>query len=107
LRRGFHHSIVREEGDNAPPASTARTEQGIDLIDLADHLGPAFGRDGPELVLYNPERASLRARLADLASMSIGVEVVIKYCDLSLVGNMGSDSGDELQVTRRTAINYI
>jgi hypothetical protein len=30
--------------------------------------------------------------------MGIGVEAIISHCDLALVGDMGSDPGDELQV---------
>jgi len=34
-------------------------------------------RCGPELVLDNPERESLKARLFELPSMSIGIEAVL------------------------------
>jgi hypothetical protein len=68
------------------------------FIDLADHLGPALGGEGPELLLNHPYRNRHQARLFDLPSMGIGVEAVISDSDLALVGNMGSHSGDELQV---------
>ena len=36
--------------------------------------------------------------LAHFAPMSVGVEAIISYGDLTLVGNMGGDPGDKLQV---------
>ena len=36
--------------------------------------------------------------LLDLPAMGVGVEAIISHRDLSLVGNMGSRSSDELQV---------
>jgi len=67
-------------------------------LNLADHLGPALGRDRPELHLHHPEREGLQARLLDLPPMGIGVEAVIANCHLPLVGNMGGDPGNELEV---------
>jgi len=72
-----HHGIVGEESDDLHRAPALRTDQRVNLIDLTDHLGPALGGDGPELVLYNPERESLTARLLDFPSMGIGVEAVL------------------------------
>jgi hypothetical protein len=64
----------------------------IIIEDLADHLSPAFGREGPELLLDNPERERFQARLPDLPSMGVGVEAEIADCDLALVGNTVNSS---------------
>jgi len=93
-----HHGIVGEESDDLHRGAALRADHRVNLIDLADHLGPALGGDGPQLILDNPQRKSLKTCLPDLASMGIGVEAVISHCDLALVRNMGSDPGDELQV---------
>ncbi len=55
----------------------------VDLIDLADHLGPAFGRETPELLLHHPERESLMARLPNLPPMGVGVEAITTDGDLA------------------------
>jgi hypothetical protein len=91
------HGIVGEESDDAHLAAALRADHRVNLIDLADHLGPAPGRDGPELFLHHPERDSLRACL-DLASMGVGVQPIIPHRDLALIRDMGGDPGDELQV---------
>jgi len=70
----------------------------VHLINLPDHLGPALGRDGPDLLLSHPQRKSSQTRLPDLPLMGVGVEAVIAHRDLPLVGDTGSDPGDELQV---------
>jgi hypothetical protein len=59
--------------------------------------GPAFGGDGPELLLHHLERESLMD-LLDFPAMSIGVEAVISHRDLAFIGDMGSDPSDELQI---------
>ncbi len=43
------------------------------------HLGPAVGGDGLELLLDNAHRIGLESCPLDLASVGIGVEVVISY----------------------------
>jgi hypothetical protein len=44
--------MIIYERDNGHPAATGSTDQWVQLIDLADHLGPAFGRHIVNLVLY-------------------------------------------------------
>jgi len=92
------HGIVGEEGDDAHLAAALRAEHRVNLIDLPDHLGPAFGGEGTELLLHHSERNRHQARLLDLPPMGVPVEAVISDRDLALVGNMGSHPGDELQV---------
>jgi len=36
-------------------SAALRAEHRRNLVDLADDLGPAFGREMPELLLHNPE----------------------------------------------------
>jgi hypothetical protein len=38
----IHHGIVGEESDNPYCAAALRAERGVNLIDLVDHLGPAW-----------------------------------------------------------------
>ena len=66
-----------------------------------DHLGPAFGRETPELLLHQPERESLMARLLDLPPMSIGVQAEVANRHLPLIRDMRGHPGDELQVVHR------
>jgi len=74
---------VAKEGDDLHRAPAVGAEQGIDFVDFTDHLGPAFGRDAPELVLDNPERKRPKARLLDLPSMGVGVEAEISDCHMT------------------------
>ena len=93
----IHNSIVGEESDDLHVTAVG-AEHRVNFVDLADHLGPALGRDGPELLLDNGEGGRPQACLFDLASMGIGIEAIISDSDLALVMDMGSDSGNELQV---------
>jgi hypothetical protein len=72
-----HRREIREEGNDLHRAPAFRAKKRVDFVDLADHLGPALGRDAPELVLNNPERKSRKARLLDLPPMGIAVETVL------------------------------
>jgi len=54
-----HHGIVCKEGDDLHHATALGTDERIDFINLADHLSPAPGSDGSELVLNNPERIEI------------------------------------------------
>jgi hypothetical protein len=90
--------MLREEGGDLHSAAALGTEQRIDFIDLADHLGLVFGRDEPELRLRHPERGSRQARFLDLAPVGVGIEAVISDCHLPLIRNMGGHPGDELEV---------
>jgi len=56
------HREVAKEGDDLHRAPALGAEHRVDLIDLANHLGPALGRDALELVLNNPERKSRNVR---------------------------------------------
>ena len=62
--------------------TASRTDHGIDLIDLTDHLDPALGRDGPELLLDNGEGGKRQACLLNLPSMSVCVQAEVP-CVLS------------------------
>jgi len=92
-----HHGIVGEERDDLHLSAALRADQGVDFVHFTDHLSPAPGRDRPQ-VLHRPERKRLTTRLLDLPSMGVGVQAEVADGDLSFVGNMGGDSGDELQV---------
>jgi hypothetical protein len=89
---------VGEEDDDLHRAAALRAGDRVDFIDLPDHLSPALGGETPELLLHHPERKRPKACLPDLTSMSIGVQAEVTDSDLSLVGNMGSNPGDELEV---------
>jgi hypothetical protein len=65
-----------------------------DFIDLADHLGPAPGRNAPELVLDNPERKSHKAHLLDLPPMGVGIEALVSDHNLARVGYLRGGSGE-------------
>ena len=95
----FHDGVVREESNDLNLAAALRTVDRVNLIDLADHLGPAFGGDWPEL-LHNQERDSGLACLLDLPPMGVGFEAVVPHRDLAFIGDVGSDPGDELQVVQ-------
>ena len=97
-----HHAVVGEESDDLHLPTALGAEQGIDFIDFTDHLGPAFGRETPELLLHPPERKRPKACLPDLPPMSIGVQAEVTDSDLSLVGYMGSDPGDRWKVPQKT-----
>jgi len=72
-----HHGIVGEESNDLHRAPALRAEERVDLIHLTDHLCPALGRDGPELLLEYPEGGKPQACLFDLPSMGIGIEAVL------------------------------
>jgi hypothetical protein len=92
---------ISEESNDPHHAAAFGTEERVNFINFPDHLGPTIGREAPELILNNPERESLEARLLDLPPMGIGVKAIKTHRDLALVGNMGGDPSDELQVVHR------
>ena len=47
--------IVGQERDDLHHASALGADHRVNLVDLADHLGPALGGDGPDLLLDSPE----------------------------------------------------
>jgi hypothetical protein len=53
------HGIVGEESDDLHRAAALRADHRINFIDFTDHIGPAFGGDGPELFLHHPEKDRL------------------------------------------------
>jgi hypothetical protein len=71
------HGIVGEESDDLHRGAALGAGQGIHLVHLADHFGPAFGRETPELLLCYPERESRMTGLLDLPPMGVGVEAVV------------------------------
>ena len=97
----IHHLMVGEERDDLHGAAAVRTKHRVNLIDLTDHLSPALGGDGPELLLDNEEGRKRQSRLLDLPSMGVGVEAIVRHGDLALVRDMGDDPGDELQIIHR------
>jgi len=92
------HRKVRNKGDDLHRAAALRAEEGVNLVDFTDHLGPAFGGDGPELVLSHPQGQGPKARLLDFPPVGVGVETVVADHDLALVGDMRGYPGNELQV---------
>jgi hypothetical protein len=89
------HLIIRDKGEDLHRTATFGTDHGVNFKDLADHLGPAFGRDGPHLRLGQPQNQRRDARLPDLPPVGIGVQAVIADGDLAFVGNRGDDPADE------------
>jgi len=92
------HRKVCNKADDLHCATALRAEEGVNLLDFTDHLGPALGGDGPELVLSHPQGQGPKARLLDFPPVGVGVETVITDRDLALVGDMRGHPGDELQV---------
>ena len=81
-----HSLIIGDEGDDLHRPSALGTDYRVDFINLANHLGPALGRDAPELVLNNPERTSLKARLLDLPPVGVGVQAKYRTMTWPLSG---------------------
>src|SRR4030042_3442324 len=94
-RRQERRLTVHEEvavifpGEHLVPGDNGILSHRVDLIDLADHLGPAPGRERPEFLLNHPEGKRPTACLLDLPPMGVGVEAVITDGDLSFIRNMG------------------
>ena len=93
-----HHGLVCEEGNDAHLASALGAEQWVHLMDFSDHLSPAPAWDPRALLLNDDEWMLVPLCLAHLAQVSIGIEAEITDGDLTLVWNMRSDPGDELQI---------
>jgi hypothetical protein len=93
-----HDRILREEGDDLHHAPAVRTEEWVNFINLADHLGPALGRNALQVFLDHPERRRIQTRLLDLASMGIGVKAIITHRDLALVRDVRGHPGNEFQI---------
>jgi len=93
-----HRGVVGEEGNNAHLSLAQGTGQGIYLIDFFDHLGPASAGDPRAILLDEDEFLRTSLQLEHLPPVGIGVEAVISDSDSSLVGNVGGDPGNELQL---------
>jgi hypothetical protein len=76
------HGIVGEEGDNLHLALALRADHRVHFVDLADHLRPALGGDGSELVLHDQERKRGQIYLLDLPPVGIGIEPIVPDSDL-------------------------
>jgi hypothetical protein len=62
------HRDVAKEGNDLHLSPAIGANPRVDLVHLPDHLGPALGRDAPELVLNNPERKATRNRRRRVSS---------------------------------------
>jgi len=91
---------IFDKRDDSHLASTGRTKQRIHFVDLADHLGPAFG--GPKrLLLLDDHRVRRRGHvLSYLPPVGIRVKAVITHHDLTFVRDVRGDSGDKLQIIK-------
>jgi hypothetical protein len=54
-----HHGIVGKESDNLHRAAALGTDHRVDFINFTNHLSPALGAEGPELVSIAIRRNSL------------------------------------------------
>jgi len=77
-----------------------RTRGGGGRLQLADHPGPTFGGHISRIIFNDGRMRKISPCLTHIAPMSIGVKAIIANHDLSLIGNMGSDSGDEVGLKR-------
>jgi hypothetical protein len=91
-----HHGIFCKEGDDVHMATALGAEHGIDLVDLADHRGPALGGEALELVLNNPQRKSREARLVYSTLGQQEVEMGMKIDPVPKCLNGRNDSGSKL-----------
>ncbi|NOR13457.1 MAG: hypothetical protein GQ545_09415 [Candidatus Aminicenantes bacterium] len=66
-----------DKGYDSHLATTCGTTQGIHFIDLADHLGPTFGRHIGWIVFCDKRIQRITACLTDLPPVGIGVEAVL------------------------------
>jgi len=66
-----------DKREDSHPAPTGRIEEGIHLLDLADHLCPAFGRHINWVVFYDVGMKKICPSLTHLSPMSIGVKAVV------------------------------
>jgi len=74
------------------------TEEGVYLIDLADHLGPAFGGHMAVLFLNDQRVEGIATGLAHLSSVGIGIKTVVTNHDLTFIGNVRGHSGNKFQI---------
>jgi hypothetical protein len=66
-----------DKRDDSHPAATRRTDERIDSIDLADHIGPAFGWHKQRLFFNDRGRRERRVSLAYLPSVGIRVKSIV------------------------------
>jgi len=93
-----HHGEIGEEGNDFHPALAFGTDEWVDFINLADHLGPAPAGNPRTSLLNDPELVAFWLFPPSLPPMSIGVEAEVANRQLPLVRDMRGDPGDELQV---------
>jgi len=89
----IHHGIIGEESDDLRRAAAMRADHRINFIDFADHLGPALGGDGPELLLHNPESKRPEASLFDLPPVGVGVDAEVAAPSPLLPRSPGNGGG--------------
>jgi len=102
-----HGPIIGDEGDHLHQPPALGTEQRIDLIDLANHLRPALGRDALLFLLSHPQNQRRDARLPHFPPVGVGVEAVITDSDLAFVGDMRGHPCDELQIIHRLLLGAV
>jgi len=69
-----HHGIVCQESNDLHLSAASGADQGVHLIDLADHFGPAFRGGGSELLFDNPERKGGQTGLLDFPPVGVSVD---------------------------------
>jgi hypothetical protein len=95
---------ISEKGNDLHLSTALGTEHGVHFIHFADHGRPALGRDGLQVFLDHAENQMVLHGLLHLPPVGIGVEPVITDHDLALIGDMGGDAGDDLQVVHRLLV---
>ena len=74
--------MVFDERDDPHPADAGWTQQRINFIHLADHLGPAFGRHIGGIIFYDERIRRISPCLTYLPPMGIGVEAAVADHDV-------------------------
>ncbi len=80
----IHNLIVRKEKDDLHVAAALREDELLDLVSLANYLGPAVGGDGPKLPEYRRRRKP-KTCLPNLPSVGIGIKALISDRDLPFI----------------------
>ena len=68
-----YDGVVFDEGGDSHLATTIRAEDGINFIDLADHLGPAFGGHTSIRIFNDWHMKGIGSGLAHLSPAGVGV----------------------------------
>jgi len=69
--------MIFDKSDEFHFCTALWTDEGIDFIDAADHLGPASGGDMMVFFLNDRRMGGITFSFAHLPSMRIGVEAVL------------------------------